>query len=59
MTRKLAVFIGLQLAVVVAAAVGLWWLIEPDSFAVASADSVIAGAIAVQAEVLAIRHGWW
>jgi uncharacterized membrane protein len=59
MTKKLVLFITLQVVVVIAGAFALWWLLEPESFAIASADSTIAGAVAVQAEVFAIRQGWW
>lgn len=59
MTKKLVLFIALQVLVVIAGAFVLWWLVEPESFAVASADSTIAGAVAVHAEVFAIRRGWW
>jgi hypothetical protein len=38
MTKKLVLFITLQVVVVIAGAFALWWLLEPESFAIASAD---------------------
>ena len=56
---RLLIFITLQTIVLALGAVALWWLVDPESFAIAAADSVIAGAVAVQAELFAIRQGWW
>ena len=49
----------LHVAVFVAALLGLWWFVLPDSFGEALGEALMAAAMAGSLEVSAIRMGWW